>query len=58
MSIGEPVLVNNNSFDNITKILKEYKTLHNIGNSREWVFLGKATYIYLLTHFGSMFSFY
>ena len=57
MSIGEPVLVNPNSFDNITKILKEYKTLHNIGNSREWVFLGKATYIYLLTHFGSMFSF-
>ena len=24
MSIGEPVLVNTNSFDNITKILKEY----------------------------------
>ena len=58
MSIGEPVLVNPNSFDNITKISKEYKTLHDIGNSREWAFLGKFIYIYLLTRIGSMFSFY
>ena len=38
--MGEPVLVNPNSFESVKMILKEYKLLHDIGNSREWVFLG------------------
>ena len=38
--IGEPIMVNPNSFDRAKHILDEYKLLHKIGVDREWVILG------------------
>ena len=38
--IGEPIIVNPNSFDRVKHILDEYKLLHKIGVYREWVILG------------------
>ena len=38
--MGEPVLVNPNSYETVRLILNEYKTLHSIGEERKWVFLG------------------
>ena len=40
MKIGEPVLINPNSFVNIEQILNEYKETHDIGSKRQWVFIG------------------
>ena len=34
MKIGEPVLINSNSFVNIEQILNEYKETHDIGSKR------------------------
>lgn len=38
--MGEPILVNPNSYINIEQILKELKTNLNIGSEREWTFVG------------------
>ena len=38
--IGEPVMVNPNSFINVEYILDQYKKLHGISETWEWVALG------------------
>ena len=38
--MGEPVLVNPNSYDSVKTVLDEYKHCHKIGEAREWVLLG------------------
>ena len=40
MCMGEPVLMNPNSYATVEAILESYKDLHGIGHSRHWVFLG------------------
>ena len=40
MCMGEPILYNPNSYATVEAILNDYKELHDIGNSRHWVFLG------------------
>ena len=38
--MGEPVMVNPNSFQRVKQILDEHKTKHDIGKEREWIILG------------------
>ena len=41
ITMGEPVLVNPNSFETVKAVLDEYKLIHKIGtDSRQWVLLG------------------
>ena len=39
--MGEPVMVNPNSFQRVKQILDEQKTRHGIGKEREWIILGR-----------------
>ena len=38
--MGEPICVNPNSYENIEHILNEMKSICDISDKREWVFLG------------------